>query len=60
MLKSDFENYVEVEFEGYKFPAVSCWDGYLKGLYGNYMELPPENKRQSHEMTVYTIFDNIE
>lgn len=53
MLKSEFEKTVEVEFEGHKFPAFSCWDSYLRGLYGNYMELPPIEKRKTHNMTVY-------
>lgn len=53
MLKSEFEKVVEVEFEGHKFPAFFCWDSYLRGLYGNYMELPPVEKRKTHNMTVY-------
>lgn len=53
MLKTEFEKTVEVEFEGHKFPAFSCWDSYLRGLYGNYMELPPLEKRKTHNMTVY-------
>ncbi|MDO4921925.1 MAG: LicD family protein [Phascolarctobacterium sp.] len=55
MLKSEFEQAVEVEFEGHKFPAFSCWDSYLKGLYGNYMQLPPVEKRRTHDMTAYLI-----
>lgn len=53
MLKSEFEKQVMVEFEGHKFPAFSCWDSYLKGLYGDYMQLPPVEKRQTHDMKVY-------
>ena len=53
MLKSEFEKSVEVEFEGHKFPAFSFWNSYLKGLYGNYMELPPVEKRNTHNMIVY-------
>ena len=53
MLKSEFEKPVEVEFEGHKFPAFSCWDSYLTGLYGDYMQLPPVEKRKTHNMTVY-------
>jgi lipopolysaccharide cholinephosphotransferase len=53
MLKSEFEKEVEVEFEGYKMPAFSCWDSYLHGIYGNYMQLPPLEKRQTHDMIVY-------
>ncbi|WP_071142550.1 LicD family protein [Acidaminococcus timonensis] len=53
MLKSEFEEQVMVEFEGHKFPTFSCWDSYLHGLYGDYMELPPVEKRQTHDMKVY-------
>jgi lipopolysaccharide cholinephosphotransferase len=53
MLKVDFEKSIEVEFEGYKFPTFSCWDSYLKGLYGDYMQLPPLEKRKTHNMEVY-------
>lgn len=30
------DNLVEVEFEGYKFPATAHWDEYLTGFYGNW------------------------
>ena len=39
---------IDVEFEGMQFKAIDNYDIYLKGLYGNYMELPPEDKRESH------------
>lgn len=55
MLKSEFEKEVEVEFEGHKFPAFSCWDSYLKGLYGDYMQLPPVEKRKTHDMVAYLL-----
>lgn len=55
MLKSEFEKAVEVEFEGHKFPAFSCWDSYLKGLYGDYMQLPPVEKRKTHDMEAYLL-----
>lgn len=51
--KSGFDNMVELDFEGYKFFSISCWDYYLKGIYGDYMELPPEKKRKTHEMNAY-------
>lgn len=53
MQKNEFEKTVEVEFEGYKFPAFSCWDSYLRGLYGDYMTLPPVEKRKTHDITAY-------
>ena len=55
MLKSEFEKAVEVEFEGHKFPAFSCWDSYLRGLYGDYMQLPPVEKRKTHDMVAYLL-----
>lgn len=55
MLKSEFERETEVEFEGYKFPAFSCWDSYLHGLYGDYMKLPPIEKRLTHDMEAYLL-----
>lgn len=53
MLKTEFEKEVTVTFENHQFPAFSCWDSYLKGLYHNYMELPPIEKRKTHNMEVY-------
>ena len=29
------------------------WDPVLKEVYGDYMQLPPENKRISHDFNVY-------
>ena len=55
MKKSEYEIPVEVEFEGYKFQAPSCWDSYLTGLYGDYMKLPPIEKRIAHTMEVYMV-----
>lgn len=53
MPKEGFEKSIEVEFEGHKFPAFSCWDSYLTGLYGDYMQLPPVEKRKTHDIEVY-------
>lgn len=55
MLKSEFEQSTEVEFEGHKFPAVACWDKYLNNIYGDYMKLPPIEKRRTHNMVAYKI-----
>lgn len=55
MVKADFEKEAYKEFEGNIFPVFSCWHEYLSGLYNNYMELPPEDKRQCHEMEVFRI-----
>ena len=52
-MPKEFLEPVEVEFEGHMFPAPKCWDFYLTQLYGDYMQLPPENKRISHDFNVY-------
>ena len=37
--------YKEIPFEGELFKGPANCDGYLKEVYGDYMKLPPENKR---------------
>lgn len=39
---------VEYEFEGHRFYGPKDYDGFLSLKYGDYMELPPENKRDPH------------
>lgn len=53
MKKNEFMEMVPVTFEGHSFPAMSCWDSYLRGLYGDYMQLPPEEKRVTHDMDAW-------
>ena len=43
-----FEKTVEITFEGKLLYAPVGYDGFLQGVYGNYMELPSEEKRVSH------------
>lgn len=50
MEKSVFADYVSMEFEGKQYPVISGYDTYLKSLYGNYVQLPPEEKRVSHHL----------
>ena len=50
---ADWVNYSEAEFEGDKYAIPGCWDYYLTSLYGNYMELPPEDKRKTHSVIAY-------
>ncbi len=53
--KSIFESYTELEFEGYMFPAFEQWDKMLKQQYGDYMQLPPEDKRKIHHQSIYRL-----
>lgn len=43
-----FENLTTVEFEGKTFKCTNEYDFYLKSFYGDYMKLPPEEKRITH------------
>ncbi|MBQ2688320.1 MAG: LicD family protein [Clostridia bacterium] len=43
-----YDGICEVEFEGRKYLAMKNYDQYLKIPFGNYMELPPEEKRVAH------------
>lgn len=50
-----FEDQATVEFEGHKLPCMSCWHAYLTGIYGDYMKLPPEDKRVAHGMKAWRV-----
>lgn len=52
-LRSEVVDFVDVEFEGRKFHAPGCWDTYLQGIFGDYMLLPPEEKRVNHGLKVW-------
>ena len=48
-MKTSAQNeFEEIEFEGKKFSAIKHYDEYLTNLYGDYMQLPPEEKRITH------------
>lgn len=46
--KRVFEDFVDVEFEGMSFKAPIGYDEWLRSFYGDYMTLPPVEKRVSH------------
>ena len=45
-LCSDFEETVDTEFEGQSFKIMRGYDRVLRNIYGDYMQLPPEEQRQ--------------
>lgn len=48
------DGFIDVEFEGRMFPVLQGYDAYLRGQYGDYMQLPPEHQRvPKHDFTVY-------
>lgn len=40
-----FNRYIQMEFEGMMFSVLAGYDRYLKLCYGDYMQLPPPEKR---------------
>lgn len=49
ILESDiYGRYTTVIFEGAEFSAMENYDKYLTAFYGDYMKLPPEEKRVTH------------
>lgn len=42
----------KIQFEGLEFNAPHNPDAYLKKLYRNYMQLPPEDKREIHSVFI--------
>ena len=45
-----YSEYRDITFEGKTFKAMKNCEIYLEHLYGDYMKLPPEEKRVSHHM----------
>ena len=48
MRREVFDEFTEVSFEGHTFAAISDYDTFLTRLYGDYMTLPPVEKRVTH------------
>lgn len=52
MMRKEWLNHIcYYDFDGHKFPGICDYDAYLKNIYGDYMKLPPEDKRCGHEIT---------
>ena len=54
----EWRNYQKKTFEGKEYYVPGCWDYYLKSLYGDYMKLPPKDKRKTHKITAYLLDEN--
>ena len=56
MPKDHFVPYCDMTFENHTFKAIANYDKYLSKIFGNYMQLPPENQRVTHHsFTAYKI-----
>lgn len=45
-----FSEYALLEFEGKEYPVIKDYHIYLSSLYGDYMQLPPIEKRVTHHL----------
>ena len=50
-LRRWYETSSPVTFEGIEFPGIEDADGYLGFKFGNWRELPPEDKRKTHPVS---------
>lgn len=51
--KSFYEERIQMEFEGIPCKVPKEYDKKLRGIYGDYMTLPPESERKGHDYTAY-------
>lgn len=51
--KKNMESFELHKFEDTEFYIMSGWDANLKSLYGDYMQLPPPDKRVRHDFNHY-------
>ena len=56
-LRSCFESLVPTQFEGATLMGMEDYDTYLSYKYGNYMELPPIEKRKVHPVSRIKLLD---
>ena len=47
-----FDDNIFIDFENTKMPIPVGYDRYLKQVFGDYMQLPPEEEQQPHHEAV--------
>ena len=50
---SEYDENIEIEFEGLKFNTYNGYIHSLEKIFGNYMELPPIEQREAHGFDAY-------
>ena len=56
--KRDFEEVIYKNFEGYQIPVMAGYDRYLHLIWGDYMQLPPAEKRVAKHDVVFMDLEN--
>ena len=52
-----FDGFEYKDFDGVKVRVPAKWHDYLNCIFGDYMKLPPEEKRITHDLSVYKTKD---
>lgn len=55
--RDTFKDTILWDFEGYQIPIPAKYDDYLKNLYGDYMQIPPIEKREIHPVSKIKFLD---
>lgn len=53
-----FGSFIRLDFEGHQLMAPAAYDLYLSHIYGDYMKLPPVEKRVTHHYTEMIDLEN--
>lgn len=53
MNKNELMEFISLPFEGIEFCATRDYDSILRQLYGDYMQIPPEDQRINHGIQAY-------
>ena len=51
-----FARYELKEFDGHEFYVISAYDEYLRLVFGDYMQLPPVDKRKPHHIAYMNLY----
>ena len=53
----DMASYIDMPFENHIYKVMVGYDDHLRRTYGDYMKLPPEDQRVTHQFEAYWITD---
>lgn len=53
-----FSETEDIKFENYYFAGVKDYKGWLEFEFGNYMQLPPKNRRKAHPVSQIRLLDD--
>ena len=51
--QNDIAEFTQVLFEGNNVSSYSCWDKFLTNVYKNYMAIPKDSSKKSHDIKAW-------